>query len=68
MYAKYQKISKEFEGNSKTRIQELENDNSKLANELKKLHEEKLTKESKLRQELENLRTITKELHQRLGK
>jgi hypothetical protein len=67
MYAKYQQISKDFEGNSKSRINDLENEKAKLAHELKNLHDDKVTIEKKLRQDLENLRNITKELHQRLG-
>ena len=67
MYLKYQEISKNFEGNSKSRINELENDKKKLSYELKNLHEEKLTSEKKLKQDLESLRSITKELHERLG-
>ena len=67
MYLKYQEISKSFEGNSKSRINELESDKKKLANELKNLHEEKLAMEKKLKQDLESLRNITKELHERLG-
>lgn len=68
MYLKYQEISKNFEGNSKSRINELEADKKKLAYELKSLHEEKLNAEKKNKQDLENLRKITKELHERLGK
>jgi hypothetical protein len=67
MYLKYQEISKNFEGNSKSRINELEADKKKLTNELKNLHEEKLGVEKRLKQDLENLRIITKELHERLG-
>jgi ribosomal 50S subunit-associated protein YjgA (DUF615 family) len=67
MYLKYQEISKNFEGNSKSRINELETDKKKLTNELKNLHEEKLGVEKRLKQDLENLRNITKELHERLG-
>ncbi len=67
MYAKYQQISKEFEGNSKSRISDLENEKSKLVTELKNLHTDKLATEKKLKQDLENIRNITKELHQRLG-
>jgi hypothetical protein len=67
MYAKYQDISKEFEGNSRSRISDLESEKSKLASELRSLHEEKLTTEKKLRQDMDNLRNITKELHERLG-
>ena len=67
MYAKYQQISKDFEGNSKSRINDLEYEKSKLVNELKNLHEDKVTVEKKLKSDLENLRNITKELHQRLG-
>lgn len=67
MYAKYQQISKDFEGNSKSRILDLENEKVKLLNELKNLHEDKVTMEKKLKQDLDSLRGITKELHQRLG-
>jgi len=67
MYAKYQQISKDFEGNSKSRINDLEFEKAKLVNELKNLHEDKVTVEKKLKSDLENLRNITKELHQRLG-
>lgn len=67
MYSKYQQISKDFEGNSKSRILDLENEKAKLVNELKNLHDDKLTMEKKLKQDLDSLRTITKELHQRLG-
>ncbi len=68
MYAKYQQISKDFEGNSKSRISDLEYENQKLTTELKNLHTEKLHVEKKLKEDLESLRTITKELHQRLEK
>ena len=68
MYAKYQDISKEFEGNSRSRIADLESEKQKLAGELRNLHEEKLNTEKKLRQDMDNLRNITKELHERLGK
>ena len=67
MYAKYQQISKDFEGNSKTRITDLENEKLKLLADLKNLHTDKLANEKKLKQDLDNLRNITKELHQRLG-
>jgi hypothetical protein len=68
MYAKYQQISKDFEGNSKSRINDLEYEKAKLVNELKNLHDDKVSIEKKLKLDLENLRNITKELHQRLGK
>lgn len=68
MYAKYQQISKEFEGNSKSRINDLEYENQQLATELKHLHADKLQSEKKLKDDLDSLRTITKELHQRLEK
>ena len=67
MYAKYQQISKDFEGNTKTRITDLENEKLKLLADLKNLHTDKLANEKKLKQDLDNLRNITKELHQRLG-
>ncbi len=68
MYAKYQEISKEFEGNSRSRIADLESEKQKLASELRVLHDDKLTTEKKLRQDMDSLRNITKELHERLGK
>ena len=68
MYAKYQQISKDFEGNSKSRINDLEYEKAKLVNELKNLHDDKVSIEKKLKLDLENLRNITKQLHQRLGK
>lgn len=68
MYAKYQLLNKENESNSKSHINKLESDNQKLINELKNLHEEKLKNEKKLKQDLENLRNITKDLHERLEK
>ncbi len=68
MYAKYQQISKDFEGNSKSRINDLEYEKAKLVNELKNLHDDKVSVEKKLKLDLENLRNITKELHHRLGK
>jgi hypothetical protein len=68
MYAKYQDISKEFEGNSRSRISDLESEKQKLASELRNLHEDKLTTEKKLRQDMDSLRNITKELHERLGR
>jgi hypothetical protein len=68
MYAKYQQISKDFEGNSKTRINDLEFEIQKFKNEMKYLHEDKTKTEKKLKDELNSLREITKELHQRLEK
>ena len=68
MYAKYQQISKDFEGNSKTRINDLEFEIQKFKNEMKHLHEDKTKTEKKLKDELNSLREITKELHQRLEK
>lgn len=68
MYAKYQQISKEFEGNSKTRISDLENENKRLSIELKHAQQDKVSIEKKLKKELEDLRAITKELHGRLEK
>lgn len=68
MYAKYQQISKEFEGNSKTRISDLENENKRLSIEMKHLQQDKTNIEKKLKKELEDLRAITKELHGRLEK
>lgn len=68
MYAKYQQISKDFEGNSKTRINDLEFEIQKFKTELKHLHEDKTRTETKLKDELNSLREITKELHGRLEK
>lgn len=68
MYIKYQQISKEFEGNSRSRINDLESEKQRLISEIKMLHEEKLTNEKKLRQDIENLRNVAKELHERLEK
>ena len=67
MYEKYQHVSREYEVNSKSKILDLENDKTRLINELRNLHEEKISIEKRLRQDLENLKNITKELHQRLG-
>ncbi len=68
IYAKYQQISKNFEGNSKSRISDLEYENQKLKTELKNLQAEKTHVEKKLKDDLESLRKITKELHERLEK
>lgn len=68
LYVKYQKIISDNQSLSKETLNKLEADNKHLANELKNVHEEKLKNEKKLRQELENLRAITKDLHERLEK
>lgn len=67
MCFKYQNLSKEFESNSKSRITSLELEKQKLLHELRSLHEEKVENEEKLRSDLENLRNITKQLHEKLG-
>ena len=67
MCLKYQNLSKEFEQNSKSRIGSLEADKQRLVNELRSLHEEKVENEEKLRGDLEKLRGITKQLHEKLG-
>jgi len=64
---KYQSVLNEQENNSRSKLNDVEMDKQKLANELRLLHEEKLANEKKLKQDLENLRAITKDLHQRLG-
>lgn len=67
MCLKYQNLSKEFEQNSKSRIGTLEADKQRLVNELRSLHDEKVENEEKLRGDLEKLRGITKQLHEKLG-
>jgi hypothetical protein len=68
MYAKYQQLSRDHGESSKAKIGELELEKQRLLNEFKNLHEDKVNTEKKLRQDLENLRGITKELHERLGR
>ncbi|RNA38774.1 Leucine- glutamate- and lysine-rich 1, partial [Brachionus plicatilis] len=68
LYVNYQKIISDNQNMSKETLGKLEADNKNLANELKNVHEEKLRNEKKLRQELDNLRAITKDLHERLEK
>lgn len=67
MCLKYQNLSKEFEFNSKSRIDGLEVEKQKLLNELRHLHEEKVENEDKHREEIVKLRNITKQLHEKLG-
>jgi hypothetical protein len=64
---KYQSVLNEQENNSRAKLNDAEINKNKLANELRLLHDEKLANEQKLKQDLENLRAITKDLHQRLG-
>jgi hypothetical protein len=67
MYAKYQQLNRDHGESSKAKISELEFEKQRLLTEFKNLHEDKVNTEKKLKQDLENLRAITKELHERLG-
>jgi chromosome segregation ATPase len=67
MYAKYQQLSRDHGESSRAKISELELDKQRLLVEFKNLHEDKVSTEKKLRQDLESLRAITKDLHERLG-
>lgn len=67
MYGKYQQLSKEFDHNYKHKLTEVENEKQRLIGEFKNLHEDKVSSEKRLRQEIENLRSIIKELHERMG-
>ncbi|CAF0964067.1 unnamed protein product [Brachionus calyciflorus] len=68
LYIKYQKMISENESISKTSLAKLQSDNRNLIEQLKNIHEEKLKNEKKLKTDLENLRVITKDLHERLDK
>lgn len=67
MVLKYQNLKKEYDQTSRSKISSLELEKQRLLSELRNLHDEKIEKEDKLRKELENLRKITKELHEKLG-
>ncbi len=67
MTSKYQGESHEIELKSKDKISKYQYDLSKMQDQLRILHEEKINTESKNKFELENLRKVTKELHERLG-
>ena len=68
MYSKYQQLSRDHGESARLKISALELEKQRLLGELKNLHEEKVNSEKKSRKELDNLRAITKELHEQLEK
>ena len=68
MLVKCEQLSREVAGSSRHRIDELERDKAAALSELDTLRDEKASTERRLRQELDMLREVTKQLHERLEK
>jgi hypothetical protein len=68
LITKYQTSITDIETKSKEKIAKYQYDLSTLQEQFKLLHDDKVNTENKYKQELSNLRNVTKELHERLGK
>ena len=67
MISKYKTEMNENDSKTRAKLLQYENENLNLKSQLKMLHDDKIGSENKYKNELENLREITKDLHERLG-
>lgn len=67
MIAKYQADLTDIDSKSKKKLIQYENENLNLKDQLKILVDEKSKIENKYKSELESLRNVTRDLHERLG-
>ena len=67
MITKYKTDLNETDTKARGKLLQFENENLNLKSQLKLLHDDKVASENKYKNEIENLRGITKDLHERLG-
>ena len=67
MISKYKTDLSENDTKTRSKFLQYENENLNLKSQLKMLHDDKMVNESRYKNELDNLREITKDLHERLG-
>jgi hypothetical protein len=68
MISKYKTDFSENDSKTRAKFLQYENENLNLKSQLKMLHDDKIVNENRYKTELDNLREITKDLHERLGK
>jgi hypothetical protein len=68
MISKYKTDFSENDSKTRAKFLQYENENLNLKSQLKMLHDDKIVNENRYKNELDNLREITKDLHERLGK
>jgi hypothetical protein len=68
MISKYKTDLSENDSKTRAKFLQYENENLNLKSQLKMLHDDKIVNENRYKNELDNLREITKDLHERLGK
>jgi hypothetical protein len=67
MISKYKNDLTDNESKTKLKLSNFENENFNIKSQMKLLHDDKINCENKYKNEIDNLREITKDLHERLG-